>query len=100
MNKSTTITPINPLIASPPATTALVNNSGSKARADGLNGGANVVMPDFTPVVYIKMYEIYPRNNFLIKSGTEIASAIIKDLNELNRPLYSTIKRKIANGQT
>jgi biotin synthase len=29
-------------------------------RQDGLKAGANVLMPNFTPLEYKKMYEIYP----------------------------------------
>ncbi len=42
-----------------PATTAL-GSMDKDYRADGLNCGANVLMPNFTPLKYKKLYEIYP----------------------------------------
>jgi len=42
-----------------PATTAL-GSLGSDYRIDGLKCGANVLMPNFTPQPYRKLYEIYP----------------------------------------
>lgn len=42
-----------------PATTAL-GSAGADYRIDGLNAGANVLMPNFTPGRYRKLYEIYP----------------------------------------
>lgn len=42
-----------------PATTAL-GSMGQDYRVDGLRAGANVIMPNFTPAVYKRLYEIYP----------------------------------------
>lgn len=42
-----------------PATTAL-GSMDKDYRIDALNAGANIVMPNFTPVVFKKKYEIYP----------------------------------------
>ena len=42
-----------------PATTAL-GSMGRDYRPDGLKAGANVLMPNFTPLRYKKLYEIYP----------------------------------------
>jgi biotin synthase len=42
-----------------PATTAL-GSLGKDHRVDGLKAGANVLMPNFTPAPYRKLYEIYP----------------------------------------
>jgi biotin synthase len=33
---------------------------GRDYRVDGLKAGANVLMPNFTPFAYKRMYEIYP----------------------------------------
>lgn len=43
-----------------PATTALGSLGGMDHRQDGLRAGANVLMPNFTPAPYRKLYEIYP----------------------------------------
>ncbi len=42
-----------------PATTAL-GSMGRDYRIEGLAAGANVLMPNFTPATYKKLYEIYP----------------------------------------
>ncbi|MDD5255781.1 MAG: radical SAM protein, partial [Candidatus Omnitrophica bacterium] len=42
-----------------PATTAL-GSLGKDFRVEGLRAGANVLMPNFTPAPYRKLYEIYP----------------------------------------
>lgn len=45
-----------------PATTALANLD-PRGRLAALQAGANVVMPDFTPIAYRSLYEIYPGRN-------------------------------------
>jgi biotin synthase len=42
-----------------PATTAL-GSLGRDYRVEGLRAGANVLMPNFTPLKYKRLYEIYP----------------------------------------
>jgi biotin synthase len=43
-----------------PATTALATINKANGRELGLQRGANVFMPNLTPVKYRKLYEIYP----------------------------------------
>lgn len=43
-----------------PATTAVGSVSDGDYRTDALNAGANVIMPNFTPLPYRQFYEIYP----------------------------------------
>ncbi len=43
-----------------PATTALATLNTAQGRELGLSRGANVVMPNVTPAVYRRLYEIYP----------------------------------------
>ncbi len=43
-----------------PATAAMGSIGGHDYRVDGLKAGANVLMPNFTPMKYRKLYEIYP----------------------------------------
>jgi biotin synthase len=43
-----------------PATTALGSVGKKDFRVDALKAGANVLMPNFTPIEYKKRYEIYP----------------------------------------
>jgi biotin synthase len=51
-----------------PATTALGSLGGVDHRLDGLRAGANVLMPNFTPAPYRKLYEIYPGKRCLDES--------------------------------
>ena len=43
-----------------PATTALATLDGTPGLEQGLRCGANVIMPDLTPIHYRRLYEIYP----------------------------------------
>jgi biotin synthase len=43
-----------------PATTALGSIGEGDMRLDALKAGANVLMPNYTPIEYKKLYEIYP----------------------------------------
>ena len=43
-----------------PSTTALATLNTAEGRELGLQRGANVVMPNLTPVKYRALYEIYP----------------------------------------
>lgn len=63
-----------------PATTAL-GTLDADGRIRALEGGANVVMPDFTPLAYRRHYEIYP--------GREKSM----DLSAFLRILYSDIEK-------
>jgi biotin synthase len=63
-----------------PATTAL-DTLDPGARVMALRTGANVVMPDFTPMTYRRLYDIYPGRNrtldldvFMKRLGDEISS--------------------------
>lgn len=47
-----------------PATTAL-GSLNRDFRLEGLKAGANVIMPNFTPLAYCKLYEIYPNKKCL-----------------------------------
>jgi biotin synthase len=44
-----------------PATTALSTISSGKGRWQALQAGANVIMPNMTPIEYRRMYQLYPR---------------------------------------
>lgn len=48
-----------------PSTTALATLEGVEGRLQGLNCGANVLMPNVTPVKYRKLYSIYPSKTAL-----------------------------------
>jgi len=57
--KTLALTRIATKITHLPATTSL-GSMDRDYRLDGLQAGANVLMPNFTPVQYKKLYEIYP----------------------------------------
>ena len=69
-----------------PATAALAASS-TDSRWTSLNGGANVIMPNFTPLDFRQHYSIYPsdlRANSL--SGQDLTSNIKDQLYEMGRP--------------
>jgi biotin synthase len=71
-----------------PATTAL-GSLDADGRIRALSAGANVVMPDFTPPAYRRLYEIYPGRN------------IEMDLSDFLKQLYGDIRiigRKAGRG--
>ncbi len=45
-------------------------------RIDALRAGANIIMPNFTPVKYKKLYEIYPGRRCTDEAGTECMSCL------------------------
>ena len=68
-----------------PATTALslVNKAGG--RAHGLQRGANVVMPNLTPLEERERYEIYPEKAAVHETAEAINESIQKLLSSLGR---------------
>jgi biotin synthase len=54
-----------------PSTTALATLNLARGRELGLARGANVVMPNLTPVAYRALYEIYPAKACLRETATE-----------------------------
>ncbi len=60
-----------------PATTALATSITSGYEL-GLKRGANVIMPNLTPIPYQGRYDIYPRNNF--KDPLESHQAIMESI--------------------
>jgi biotin synthase len=63
-----------------PATTALATINKTSGRRQGLSVGANVVMPNLTPVKYRSLYQIYPAK-----------ACIDEDANDCNRCLRGQI---------
>jgi biotin synthase len=51
-----------------PATTAVGSINGNDYRKDALMAGANALMPNFTPLPYRKLYEIYPGKRCVTES--------------------------------
>jgi biotin synthase len=58
--KTIAITRIVTKNAHMPASTAIGSIGNGDARILALKSGANVIMPNFTPVPYRRLYEIYP----------------------------------------
>jgi len=69
-----------------PATTAL-GSLGKDYRLDGLQAGANVLMPNFTPAPYRRLYEIYPGKRCVDEPGGACVSCM--------QLLAQSIKRSI-----
>jgi len=68
-----------------PATTALTLVNKSAGRAHGLQRGANVVMPNLTPVRERIKYEIYPEKATVYESAEAIDESIMALLDSLGR---------------
>ena len=52
-----------------PATTALATINKKNGRELGLQRGANVFMPNLTPLKYRRLYEIYPAKACIAETG-------------------------------
>jgi biotin synthase len=74
-----------------PATTALATINKSHGRKQALQVGANVVMPNVTPVKYRSLYEIYPAKVCIEESAT--------DCNQCLRGQISSVGRFVGHGQ-
>ena len=73
-----------------PTTTALATLNSANGRELGLCRGANVIMPNFTPLEYRRRYEIYPGRVCLNESGDWVQKAI--------RQRIESVGRKAASG--
>ncbi len=77
-------------LANIPATTALSTVDHTRVRELALNRGANVIMPDFTPERYKRLYDIYPKNAALTGDPVEIAGQIKNLLERTGRRIGTT----------
>jgi biotin synthase len=68
-----------------PSTTALATINKVDGRKLGLQVGANVVMPNLTPVKYRSMYEIYPAKACIDESATDCNQCLRGQIHSLNR---------------
>ncbi len=59
-----------------PSTSAIATLNPSQGRELGLMRGANVVMPNFTPARYRKLYEIYPNKACVAESPADCAPCL------------------------
>ena len=74
-------------LANIPSTTALAVIGGETARDLGLERGANVVMPNFTPLPYRVLYEIYPGKACAIESADQCTASLGERLVKLERTI-------------
>ena len=70
-----------------PATTAIGSVGKSDARLLALKAGANVLMPNFTPQPYKKLYEIYPGKRCINEQSGECVHCIEAMVKTINRPV-------------
>jgi biotin synthase len=68
-----------------PSTTALATINKTHGRRQGLQVGANVVMPNLTPVHYRPLYQIYPAKACIEESATDCNQCLRGQILSLNR---------------
>ncbi|MFY9852535.1 MAG: [FeFe] hydrogenase H-cluster radical SAM maturase HydE [Terracidiphilus sp.] len=68
-----------------PSTTALATINKVDGRKLGLQVGANVAMPNLTPVKYRRLYEIYPAKACIDESATDCNQCLRGQIRSLNR---------------
>lgn len=68
-----------------PSTTALATINKVDGRKQGLKVGANVVMPNMTPVKYRRLYEIYPAKACIDESATDCNQCLREQIHSLGR---------------
>lgn len=80
-----------------PATTALGSAGGVDLfssrdyRLDGLKAGANVLMPNFTPAEYKKLYEIYPGKTCINESSSKCVSCMEAKVTSIGRFIDNSV---------
>jgi biotin synthase len=68
-----------------PSTSALATINRTHGRMQGLQAGANVVMPNLTPVQYRAMYQIYPAKACIEESATDCNQCLRGQIHSLKR---------------
>ncbi|MEN6385084.1 MAG: [FeFe] hydrogenase H-cluster radical SAM maturase HydE [Phycisphaerales bacterium] len=68
-----------------PSTTALATINPTQGRELGLCRGANIVMPNVTPMKYRQMYEIYPGKACVFDTAEECNVCILKRIESIGR---------------
>ncbi len=72
-----------------PSTTALATLNLAEGRELGLKRGANVLMPNITPVDYRKLYEIYPAKACIMETAGQCRSCMKARVETIGRTLGS-----------
>jgi len=70
-----------------PSTTALATINKSMGREYGLMRGANVVMPNLTPVRYRRLYEIYPAKACIDETSSECRACLHDRIKRIGRTI-------------
>ena len=70
-----------------PSTTALATLNRDAGRELGLQRGANVVMPNLTPVPYRALYEIYPAKACVFETADQCHGCLIRRIRSIGRTL-------------
>jgi biotin synthase len=68
-----------------PSTTALATINRTEGRKLGLKAGANVVMPNLTPMKYRSLYEIYPAKACIEESASDCNQCLRGQIHSLGR---------------
>jgi len=68
-----------------PSTTALATINKAKGRELGLMRGANIVMPNLTPIEYRKYYEIYPSKACIYETAEECHGCLTRRITSIDR---------------
>jgi biotin synthase len=68
-----------------PSTTALATINRTNGRKRGLRAGANVVMPNLTPVKYRSLYEIYPAKACIEETAADCNQCLRGQIHSLGR---------------
>jgi len=68
-----------------PSTTALATINPRAGREQGLQRGANVVMPNCTPVKYRRLYEIYPGKACVHETADDYREHLLKRIASIGR---------------
>jgi len=68
-----------------PCTTAVATIDRQDGRKLGLCRGANVVMPNLTPIQYRKLYEIYPNKAAIYETAEETHETVVRNIHEIGR---------------
>ncbi len=68
-----------------PSTTALATINKNEGRELGLQRGANIVMPNLTPVKYRQYYEIYPSKACIFETAEECHGCLNRRIKSIGR---------------
>jgi biotin synthase len=70
-----------------PATTALATINKKNGRELGLQRGANVFMPNLTPLKYRRLYEIYPAKACIAETDVKCSGCLAARIQAIGRQI-------------